>query len=69
VPDNIKYHNVTCVGSWATPPLLFFQVEVNETAYMSNMVRIVGLFTTTMLQSLRKPNDEDRYVQRMEFIE
>jgi hypothetical protein len=33
---------------------------------MSNIVGIVGLFTTTMLESLRNPTDVDRYVQGMQ---
>jgi hypothetical protein len=47
--------------------LCILQVYVNETSYLYNMLGILGLFTTTMLQSLRKPNDEDRYVQMTSF--
>jgi hypothetical protein len=36
---------------------------VNETAYLFNMLEIVAFFTTTMLQTLREPNNEDKYVQ------
>lgn len=43
--------------------MYILQVYVNETAYLYNMIGILGLFMTTMLQSLRKPNDEDGYVQ------
>ena len=44
-----------------TKVCFLFQVQVKETTYLLNMLNIVGIFMTTMLQSLRKPN-EDRYV-------
>jgi hypothetical protein len=45
-----------------TKVCLLFKVQVKETTYLLNMLNIVGMIMTTMLQSLRIPN-KDRYVK------